>query len=682
MISAGFAAFILAGRPNRPANQFLAFFLLLIAGNQGVEAFRATLEDPSQGFVAFRLASVFAFLDPFILYYFASIFPRRNQLHRPWALGLVGVATLAMLATTPWLQPPELVHEPSLWVGLGWAVATSTIYTVVLLHIFRRILEDEESAAYAALFPALCVATIPTWPRVLAVAAHLTRDPAPGAPPLAGVEHLVLLVPALVVLGGLAIAVSSRRDRLGDHGTLVVGGLLAGGLVLLLVRADQLWLAAVDLGLLGQASQPSWLPPTSSGTALRWFFFGISVSMALLRHRVLDLSLAARRRAARWTVGAALLFIGLSGVHLADQALGGEGGRLLATGDLLILGSVVVLTQGFRETVDRIAARIYDLPVPGDRQASIAAYKAGIRQVLLEGGDPATDRELGRLQEEVGLDEDTAGILRTLATTGTGGVLHPGQLVEGRYRIRQFLGRGGSGRSFLAWDQLLERDVAIKEVIHDSPEDRKAVLHEARVTSGLAHPNVVTVHDVIARPGASLLVTEYLAAGSLRDRLEAEGSLGPGELVEVLDGVLAGLEAIHEAGIVHRDLKPANVLLTDTGQPKLSDFGTARRQRGLTVDLAEGDLVRGTPAFMAPEQRQGRIATPRSDLYAVGLLGRRCSARALPAGVEEVLDRALADRPGDRWSSASAMRQALHAAVDQAGDLALPSSGARPSPPG
>ncbi len=682
MISAGFAAFILAGRPNRPANQFLAFFLLLIAGNQGVEAFRATLEDPSQGLVLFRLASVFAFLDPFILYYFASIFPRRNRLHRPWALCLVGIASLAMLATTPWLQPPELAHRPSLWGGRGWAVATSTISTVVLLHVLRGILNDEESAAYSALFPALCVATIPTWPRVVMVAAHLARRPAPGVAPLAGGEQLVLLVPALAVLGSLAGAVWIYRDRFGEQRMLIAGGLVAGAVVLLLVRADQLWDALIDLGVVAGLSRPGWLPPTSSGTALRWLFFGMSVSMALLRHRILDLSLAARRRAARWMIGTALLFVGLSGVHLVDRAFGGAEGGLLAGGDLLILGSVVLLTQGFRDTVDRCAARIYDLPVPGDRQASIAAYEAGIRQVLLEGGDPATDRELARLREEIELDEGTAEILRNLATTGAGGVLHPGHLVEGRYRILQFLGRGGSGRSFLAWDQLLERDVAIKEVIHDSPEDREAVLHEARVAGALTHPNVVTVHDVIARPGASLLVTEHLAAGSLHDRLEAKGSLAPGEMIEVLDGILAGLEAIHEQRIVHRDLKPANILLTDTGQPKLADFGTARRQRGLTVDLSEGDLVRGTPAFMAPEQRQGRIATPRSDLYAVGLLGRRCSARALPAGVEEVLDRALADRPGDRWSSASAMRQALHAAVEQAGDLALPSSGARPSPPG
>ncbi len=663
LISAGFAVFILAGRPNRPANQFLAFFLLLIAGNQGIETYRATLAEPHQALLLFRLASVFAFLDPFVLYYFASIFPRRNRLHEPWALALVGIPTLVMLATTPWIQPPNLGHLPSLWVEMVWAVATSVIYTAVLIHVFKGLLDGEEAGAYGALFPALCVATIPTWPRMMVIAGHM------GVTPLAeadGLESLIVLIPAVIVLAGLAVAAWGNKERVGQHRALVAGSLAASGVILLLVRIDHVWHALTDLGLL-TAAQPAWIPPSSSGTALRWLFFGLSVSMALLRHRVLDLSLAARRRVARLVVGAALLFVGLTGLHLLDQALGWGDDGFLAAGDLVILGAVLVLTQGFRGAVDRLASRIYDLPLPGDHRASVAAYEAGIRQVLLEGGDPDTDQELARLREELALDEGTAKVLRNLAATGTSGLLHPGRLVEDRYRIRQFLGRGGSGRSFLAWDELLERKVAIKEVLHDTAEDRHKVLREARVAGSLNHPNVVTVHDVIATPGASLIVTEYVASGSLQDRLEAQGPLRSAQLLETLDGILAGLETIHDHGIVHRDLKPANVLLTEAGTPKLADFGTARRQRGVTLDLAEGDLVRGTPGFMAPEQRRGKIATPRSDVHAVGLLARRCSEDELPPPVRQVIDRALAYDPEDRWPTAAAMRAELQAAAAEAG---------------
>lgn len=680
LISAGFAALVLGSRPSRAANQFLAFFLVLISANQGIEALRAMTTDPDRFVLLFRLANVTAFLDPFILYYFASIFPERNRLNRSWAVGLVAVTCGAMLTTTTWILPPSLVHRPSLWVSLGWAAITSIIYTVVLIHVLKAIIDREEPVAYDALFPALCVATIPTWPRVGGVIAHLVNTPEPFSSAVVGTGNLWLLLPALVLTAGLALVAWRHRDRFPESQTLVFGGLGVSLLVLIAARGAQIWWALVDVTGASVATLPAWIPPASTGTALRWLVFGLSVSMALLRHRVLDLSLTTRRRTARIVVGAGLLFVGLTSLHVIDRAIGTDGGGFLATGDLLILGAVVLLTQGFRDTVDRVAARVYELPVPGDRQASVAAYEAGIQQVLLEGGAPSTDPELARLREELELDEGTAEILRNLASAGAGALLQPGQLVEGRYRIRQFLGRGGSGRSFLARDELLEREVAIKEIIHDTPEDREAVLHEARVAGSLNHPNVVTVHDVIAQPAASLIVTEFLASGSLQDRLENRGPLAPGEMVGVIDGVLAGLEAIHEHGIIHRDLKPANVLLTADGTPKLADFGTARRERGVTVDLAEGDLVRGTPAYMAPEQRHGKIATPRSDLYAVGLLARRCAKEGLPCPVEEVLDRALAHVPEDRWPSATAMREALRGAAE--GTVARPTVGARSPDPG
>jgi serine/threonine protein kinase len=269
---------------------------------------------------------------------------------------------------------------------------------------------------------------------------------------------------------------------------------------------------------------------------------------------------------------------------------------------------------------------------------------------------------LQRLRRELGLDEGVAaGIART-AADAVGGPLATGQVLGGRFRVLRFLGRGGAGRAFLAHDDLLQRTVVLKEVLCDGPDEEAAVLREARLAAGLQHPNVVTLHDVLRRPGSALIVSEHVAGGSLQERLKA-GPLAPAAALRIAEGVLAGVAAIHARGIVHRDLTPGNVLLQPDDVPKIADFGIARARHGGTVHLDGPDGVQGTLEFMAPEQRRGEAATPVSDLYQAGLLLRLLFGDAPPPAVAAVAARALRPSPAARWPDVGAMADALRAAA-------------------
>ncbi|MAQ18162.1 MAG: hypothetical protein CMN30_25615 [Sandaracinus sp.] len=203
------------------------------------------------------------------------------------------------------------------------------------------------------------------------------------------------------------------------------------------------------------------------------------------------------------------------------------------------------------------------------------------------------------------------------------------QLLAGRYRIVRTLGAGGTGRVLLAHDGFYDRDVAVKILtVGSGSQGRDAYTRferEARVAAGLEHPNVVRVHEF--NPDGPFLVMEYMAGGTLEDRLGA-GPL-PLEMVRhVTRGVLAGLETVHRRGVVHRDLKPANVFFGATADVKIGDFGTAHLQDlGATLTGA----LMGTLAYMAPEQITGsQKPEAATDLYAFGCILYRMLTGQLP----------------------------------------------------
>ena len=190
----------------------------------------------------------------------------------------------------------------------------------------------------------------------------------------------------------------------------------------------------------------------------------------------------------------------------------------------------------------------------------------------------------------------------------------------GRYAMRDELARGGMGAVYRAHDAELDRDVALKLLLEDSPSLRKRFRREALAISRLEHPNVIPIYEVgESGEGEPFLVMPLLTQGSLQDRLR-DGPLEPREAAEHCRQVAEALQFAHEHMILHRDVKPANVLLDDRGAPVLTDFGLAKFVEGPQESGATrtGVLV-GTPSFMSPEQAAGKkLLDWRADVYSLG----------------------------------------------------------------
>jgi serine/threonine protein kinase len=198
-----------------------------------------------------------------------------------------------------------------------------------------------------------------------------------------------------------------------------------------------------------------------------------------------------------------------------------------------------------------------------------------------------------------------------------------GRLIAGRYGLRSVLGRGGMGQVWLAWDELLDRPVALKQVIlHDpAPEQfRQAALlralGEARAAARVRHDGVVRIHDVVKQDGRPWIVMELLPGRTLAQTLDAQGPLSVSEATRVGLRLLDVLRATHRAGVVHGDVKPANVQLCPDGRVVLTDFGVARAAGDETS--VPDHLFAGSPAYASPEQFRGRRPGPASDLFSLG----------------------------------------------------------------
>ena len=271
-------------------------------------------------------------------------------------------------------------------------------------------------------------------------------------------------------------------------------------------------------------------------------------------------------------------------------------------------------------------------------------------------------------------------------TLDAGHGAHSPEAIPG-YELLAMLGEGGMGVVWQARQVKLNRVVALKMVLGEHRVGAKGLIRflaEAEAVAAVKHPNVVQVHEFGEAGGRPFLTMEYLPGGSLADRLKGRRRLDPVSAAELVATLAGAVQAAHDLGIVHRDLKPANVLFDEAGQPRVTDFGLAKRAGG--GDLTATQAVMGTPAYMAPEQARGdtKFVGPQADVYSLGVILYECltgtrpfddasqitlmrrvaeeepespgrRVPGLPRDVELICLKCLAKDPAERYSTAAAL---------------------------
>jgi serine/threonine-protein kinase len=283
----------------------------------------------------------------------------------------------------------------------------------------------------------------------------------------------------------------------------------------------------------------------------------------------------------------------------------------------------------------------------------------------------------------------------------------------GKYEIRSTLGRGAMGVVYEGWDPIISRRVAIKTVRLPDAADEEAqeelarFRREAQAAGRLNHPNVVGVFDYNETADLAYIVMEFVEGQTLKGLIGEKERMALPTVMRILKDVLAGLAYCHERGVVHRDIKPANIMITPEGQAKIADFGIARIE---SSSMTQAGTVLGTPAYMSPEQFMGVVVDARTDIYSTGVLlfqlltGERPFEGSMttimhkvlntvppkpsdlavtaPRPLDDVVGRAMARRPEDRFASAAAFSEAMQAALAApVEDGTVIVTHARPAPP-
>jgi serine/threonine-protein kinase len=281
-------------------------------------------------------------------------------------------------------------------------------------------------------------------------------------------------------------------------------------------------------------------------------------------------------------------------------------------------------------------------------------------------------------------------------------MIEPETIIDGRYRVISRLGSGGMADVYLAHDQLLGRNVAVKVLHHHFAEDQEFVerfRREASSAAALSHPNIVGIFDRGEWDGTYYIAMEYVSGRSLKALVRERGPLDPATSIDIVVQILLAAQFAHRRGVIHRDLKPHNVILDDEGRVRVTDFGIARAGAS---DMTLTGSIMGTAQYLSPEQAQGFAVSDSSDLYSVGVIlyelltgvvpfeGDSAVAIAfkqvaaeprppsdlnptLPPSLDAVVLRALAKDPAARYADAGELINAL-----QTERAALPATAGAP----
>jgi eukaryotic-like serine/threonine-protein kinase len=267
-------------------------------------------------------------------------------------------------------------------------------------------------------------------------------------------------------------------------------------------------------------------------------------------------------------------------------------------------------------------------------------------------------------------------------------MIDPETVIDGRYRVISRLGSGGMADVYLAHDQLLGREVAVKVLHHHFSEDQEFVerfRREASSAAALSHPNIVAIFDRGEWNGTYYIAMEYVAGRTLKAIVREHGALDPAAAIDIVVQILRAARFAHRRGVIHRDLKPHNVMLDDEGRARVTDFGIARAGAS---DMTLTGSIMGTAQYLSPEQAQGLAVSASSDLYSIGVIlyelltgavpfegetavavaFKQVSAEphppsalnpALPHSLDAVVLRALAKNPAERYADADELIAAL-----------------------
>ena len=269
-----------------------------------------------------------------------------------------------------------------------------------------------------------------------------------------------------------------------------------------------------------------------------------------------------------------------------------------------------------------------------------------------------------------------------------------GQKINDRYEIIKSIGEGGMANVYLGYDTILDRNVAIKVLRGDLANDEKFVRRfqrEALSASSLAHPNIVEMYDVGEDDGTYYIVMEYVDGKTLKQLLKKRGTLTLSEAIDIMSQLTDGMAHAHDSYIIHRDLKPQNIMIKDDGQIKITDFGIAMALN--STQLTQTNSVMGSVHYLPPEQASGKGCTIKSDIYSMGIIfyellsgslpfrgdnaveialkhmreplpSLREENPSIPQSIENIIKRATAKNPRNRYDSARSMHEDLLTALD------------------